>query len=501
MSFDFKNPTFLVSVAGVALTAFAVFATRSGAGSTSTTTSGSDVSSADLTSQVNNVNSNAAAVTTALLGAQTTLGTSAVSSEANIEADTLSSGSQYATYDSSARAGVVTNAMQLGSNELATIENGMTSRYATAASGSAADYGTEVNALTSEYGDSAAVMGAEIGGLSSEFGTVGAQTSSQIGSEAGQAAAESSSANAPLTAFYNAAGSIAKAFSGFTLPTIGGSSGAGVAAPNAGSFGSWGSSSSSSPSTGSSSAPTTSSSAGPGGFLAGNFGSSDPADEPAWLFSAPVSTAPTQLSGGNALRQTAYMGLFSWLFGGDDTSSQTNANQGALASQQQQTQAQILTAQQANDATINRDLGTGAALPQPAAMPSVSSVLGPSEDALLGSLTLGNQATAETEAAAAVDPNEVGILNTFATSAGTSSSAIAAQTSALAEQMAQEVDGGGQGIAQPLGSQVTSVPAYTTDTTTSAPSSSGPSPVVIVGLLAAAGGGLWWFERGRHKAA
>ena len=157
-------------------------------------------------------------------------------------------------------------------------------------------------------------------------------------------------------------------------------------------------------------------------------------------------------------------------------------------------------------------MGTGAAVPTPAALPSISAVMGPGESAVLGSLTLGQQTTAETEAAAAVDPNETGILATFANSAASTQAGVAANAAATLESvstgaaasqfaMAQEAGGGGQGIANPLGPQVSYVPDYSTSTTTPAAASSGPSPVLILGALAIAGGGLWWFESHHHHQA
>jgi len=144
-------------------------------------------------------------------------------------------------------------------------------------------------------------------------------------------------------------------------------------------------------------------------------------------------------------------------------------------------------------------------------MPSVSAVMGPGETTLLGALSLNNVASAETEAAAAVDPNETGILATFANSAQSASAglsansadtleAIATNASAVQLAMGQEAAGGGQGIANPLGTQVSSVPAYTeaTDSGSTSTSSGGLSPVVIVAAIAAAGGGLWWFEHSQH---
>jgi hypothetical protein len=192
--------------------------------------------------------------------------------------------------------------------------------------------------------------------------------------------------------------------------------------------------------------------------------------------------------------------------------TQTNDNQAALAKQQQQTQAQLITAQQANDATINADLGTSNHVPAPTAHPSVSAVMGPGESAILSSLALGNIGTSETEAAAAVDPNETGILATFLHSAEQSQAGITANRADTLESivsgsaasqlaMAQEAGGGGQGIANPLGTQISSVPAYSDTSTPSSSSSGGVSPVLIVGAIACAGGGLWWYEKHRKPAA
>ncbi len=234
--------------------------------------------------------------------------------------------------------------------------------------------------------------------------------------------------------------------------------------------------------------------------------------------------------------------------------TQTNDNQGALAQQQQQTESQLITAQQSNDALINADLGTFNHVPTPTGIPSVASVVGPGENSILSGLTLGNLATSETEAAAAVDPNETGILATFSNSAQSSAAGLAAnradtleamalgqsstmqtlaasttagqtaiangegslQTSLAAQNaslqsgvlassaasqyaMAQEAGGGGQGVANPLGTQISSVPSYSTTDGSAAPASSGISPVVILAVVAIGGGALWFFES--HKKA
>lgn len=188
--------------------------------------------------------------------------------------------------------------------------------------------------------------------------------------------------------------------------------------------------------------------------------------------------------------------------------TQTNDNEAALARQQQQTQAQLITAQQTNNALINADLGTANHVPAPTGIPSVSAVMGPGESSLLRSLTLTNLATAETQASAAVDPNETGILATFANSASSTQAGLSANSAATLESiatgsaasqlsMAQEAGGGGQGIANPLGPQVTSVPSYADPTSSAAPAANGVSPVVIIAIVAAGGGALWWFESRR----
>jgi hypothetical protein len=320
----YENTTLLLGVAGVGLTAIALMVTKSkSSGSTSSSSGG--VSSADLTSQVNNVNANAASVTKALLAAQTSVentalagqtqtGANANSGLVSVENNTLSTGAQYAMYDSGQRSNVVSNTMLLGDHELSTIEAGLTSRLATATNATAHEYDSQLNALTTQYGERAAVFGAELAKYPTEFGTVGAQTSSEIGSEAQQASNEAQAQASASNGFWNALASITKsaagAFSGgLSQPTSGSSSaGAGVAAPNAGSFGTWGSTatggSSSVPGMGTSDTTDTGAAAA-GGFLSGYFGPSDPADEPGWKFTpAPTPQQPT-LSGGNTRRYVA----------------------------------------------------------------------------------------------------------------------------------------------------------------------------------------------------
>jgi hypothetical protein len=207
-------------------------------------------------------------------------------------------------------------------------------------------------------------------------------------------------------------------------------------------------------------------------------------------------------------------------------SSETNANQGALATQQQQTQAQIIAAERANDNTIARDLGTGAGVPHPPEIPSVAAVMGPGEASVLNSLSTNGVASSESEAAAAVDPNETGLLRTFyasahgaegnlqdetlamASSYGTqassaeqllaSSSAASqagASASAAAAQGANATAGNGDQL--PLGPQYSSEPVYSDagDSSSTTPASSGPSPLLLGLLVVGGAGGLYVFRK------
>ena len=169
--------------------------------------------------------------------------------------------------------------------------------------------------------------------------------------------------------------------------------------------------------------------------------------------------------------------------------SETNANQAALATQQKQTESQILTFQQQNDAKINADLGTGLGVSNPPNMPSVAAVIGPSESTFMQRLTPNAQATSQTEAAAAIDPNEVGLLTTFANSAQGTNATIANEVQGTAAQLEQygtisqpsTVPIAGS---QPLGPQVSAIPVNPTTTATGGSSAIFFVGVGIVGLVA-----------------
>lgn len=206
-------------------------------------------------------------------------------------------------------------------------------------------------------------------------------------------------------------------------------------------------------------------------------------------------------------------------------SAQTNTNQASLAVQQQQTQNQIISAEQANDAIINRDLGTGNTVPTPPGMPSISAVMGPSESAVLQSLAPSSIVTSESDAANAVDPNETGLIATFLRSANTAQENVSADTAAGASSYGTQASSAEQLLAQsaaesqaalaasaaasqaanvqsvgeaanPLGTQISSVPAYTVDGSSGASATSSGPPAVLIGfLVVAAAGGLYVFRK------
>jgi hypothetical protein len=168
--------------------------------------------------------------------------------------------------------------------------------------------------------------------------------------------------------------------------------------------------------------------------------------------------------------------------------SETNQVQSQIATQQQNVEGAILAQQGTLFSSINADLGNAVPnVPTPQGIPSVSAVLGPGENFVMRSTAIPRAAQAGSEAAAAVDPNETGILNTFAQSAA-----------GLTTQMAQEVGGGvsSQGIANPLGPQVTYVDAGSGATSSS--SGGGGSGGLIFIALAIVGGAAFLWYRSQH---
>ncbi len=197
--------------------------------------------------------------------------------------------------------------------------------------------------------------------------------------------------------------------------------------------------------------------------------------------------------------------------GGNNNASQTNNNQAALQQQQQQTEQQILQYQQTNNQAINADLGNATAnIPNPPGIPSVTAALGPTESQFIANASSLANVTSETQLAAAVDPNQVGILNTFAQSAAGTNASLASEQQGNAAQVESLASSGASNItslassggANPLGAQVSSVPIdpaiYGTNPAP-APASSGSS-FGLFAILAVAGIGGFWYLHRKHGA-
>ena len=117
------------TIGGVAIALLALYAMSRGGSASQSTSSAPAVNGSALVSEVNNVNSNAAAVEEALLQTQ----------------------GAYAITDSTNRAASFQNLADMSASELATVQNAATSRYADQLGMAQSEYDAMQNTLSSEF--------------------------------------------------------------------------------------------------------------------------------------------------------------------------------------------------------------------------------------------------------------------------------------------------------------------------------------------------------------